>query len=177
MAGSIVGAVYILDKMEIFDKEEVIYPKLAKIPGIGKMFTKKAIPYYEAKEEELRNLKRSIDIRWKELEEKEARLIEKEKELKEREKNLLLREESLQRKKQALEERLAEYEQEERRWKKLAIYYSNMSPDQAAAILENLDDQTIIEIFSRMKDASVAVTLMKMDTKRAAELSRKMTNP
>jgi flagellar motility protein MotE (MotC chaperone) len=177
LLGSVIGAIYTLDKMEVFDKEKAIYPKLAKIPGIGKAFSEKQVPYEVAKEEDLRNLKEAIEAKWEELEKKEIKFKEKEEEFNKREKELLAKEDSLLKKRQALEERIAQYEQEERKWAKLAIYYSNMSPDQAAAILENLDDQTIIEIFSRMKDSSVAVTMMKMDKERAAELSRKLVNP
>jgi flagellar motility protein MotE (MotC chaperone) len=177
LLGSVIGAIYTLDKMEVFDKEKVIYPKLAKIPGIGKAFSEKQVPYEAAKEEDLRNLKEAIEAKWGELEKEEIKFKEKEEEFNKREKELLAKEDSLLKKKQALEERTAQYEQEERKWTKLAIYYSNMSPDQAASILENLDDQTIIGIFSRMKDSSVAVTMMKMDKKRAAELSRKLVNP
>ena len=52
-----------------------------------------------------------------------------------------------------------------------------MSPDQAASILEKLDDQTIIKFFSRMRDRSVTVTMVNMNENRAAELSRKLVNP
>lgn len=175
MIGSIIGSIYILDKVGVFNKEEVIYPKLASIPGLGKFFTPKEIPFEIMEKEELRNLKESIDKRFEEISEKEQRLKEKEENLEKREQNIVAKEEVVLKKEEALEERIKEYEDEEKRWQKLATYYSSMSPDQAASILQNLDDQTVIAIFMRMKDTAVAVCLMKMDPKRAAELSRKMT--
>lgn len=175
MVGSIIGSIYILDKVGVFNKEEVIYPKLALIPGLGKFFVPKKIPFEVIEKEELRNLKESIDKRLEEISKKEERIKEKEENLDKREKNVIAREEVVLKKEEALEERIKEYEDEERRWQKLANYYSSMSPDQAASILQNLDDQTVIAIFMRMKDTAVAVCLMKMDPKRAAELSRKMT--
>lgn len=175
MVASIIGAIYILDKVGVFNKEEVIYPKLAGIPGVGKFFAPKKILFEVAEKEEIRNLKESIDKRFEELSEKEERLKEKEENLDKKEKDIVAREEVILKKEEALEERIKEYENEEKRWQKLALYYSSMSPDQAASILQNLDDQTVIAIFMRMKDTAVAVCLMKMDPKRAAELSRKMT--
>ncbi|MEW6103170.1 MAG: hypothetical protein AB1630_05055 [bacterium] len=175
MVASIIGAIYVLDKVGVFNKEEVIYPKLATIPGIGKFFTPKKIPFEVIKKEEIRNLKESVDKRFEEISEKEEKLKEKEERLEEKEKDVAFREDALLKKQSALEERIKVYEDEEKRWQKLALYYSSMSPDQAAKILQDLDDQTVISIFMRMKDSAVAVCLMKMDTKRAAELSRKMT--
>ncbi len=175
MVASIIGAIYILDKVGVFNKEEVIYPKLAMIPGLGKFFAPKKISFEVTKREEIRNLKESVDKRFEELSEKEEKLKEEEAKLDEREKDVAFKEEALLKRQEGLDERIKEYENEEKRWQKLALYYSNMSPDQAAAILQNLDDQTVIAIFMRMKDASVAICLMKMDPKRAAELSRKMT--
>lgn len=174
MVLSIIGSIYILDKVGVFNKEEVIYPKLSLIPGIGKFFTPKKIPFEVMEKEELRNLKESIDKRFEEISEKEQRLNEKEENLEIKEKEIAAREEIVLKKEEALEERIKEYEDEEKRWQKLATYYSSMKPDQAASILQNLDDQTVIAIFMRMKDTAVAVCLMKMDPKRAAELSRKM---
>lgn len=175
MVASIIGSIYVLDKIGVFNKEEVIYPKLALIPYVGKFFTPKKIPFEVMKKEEIRNLKESLDKRFEEISEKEERLKEKEENLDKKEKEIVAREEALLKKEETLEERIKEYENEEKRWQKLAIYYSSMSPNDAASILQNLDDQTIIAIFMRMKDTAVAVCLMKMDPKRAAELSRKMT--
>ncbi|HAW50341.1 TPA: hypothetical protein DCX16_05285 [bacterium] len=174
MIASIIGAIYVLDKVGVFNKEEVIYPRLSKIPHVGKFFAEKHVVFEEVEKEELRNLKESIDRKMAELKEKEERLLERERRLIEKEKEIAGLEKGLNVKKHAFEERLALYEDEERKWQKLALYYSNMSPDQAASILQNLDDSTVISIFRRMKDSAVSVCLMKMEPKRAAELSRKM---
>jgi len=171
LIGLLIGSVYLLDVLGIFDKEKV----LAKIPGIRRFFVPPKITYEEIKKEELRKLKEVIELKLNELEEKKKKLAIKEKKLKKRDKELSLLEEELQRKKQALEKREAIYENQEAKWQKLVAYYNDMKPDAAAAILSEMDDQIVIEILRRMKKSQVAIVMMKMDPKRAGEISRKMS--
>jgi len=171
LIGLLIGSVYLLDVLGIYDKENV----LPKIPGIGKIFAPHKITYEEIKKEELRKLKEVIDSELAELEFKKEKLALKEKKLKKRDKELSLLEEEFQRKKQALEKRESIYEDREAKWQKLVDYYNDMKPDAAAAILSQMDDQIVIEIFQRMKKSQVAIIMMKMDPKRASEISRKMS--
>ncbi len=175
LIGLLIGSVYLLDILGIYDKETVLYPKLAKTLGIGKFFAPPKITYEEVKKEELRKLKESIELKLAELEDKKKKLAIKEENLKKGDKELFLLEEELQRKKQALEKRETIYEDQEAKWQKLVAYYEDMKPDAAAAILSQMDDQIVIEIFRRMKKTQVSITMMKMDPKRASEISRKMT--
>ncbi|MFH1564020.1 MAG: hypothetical protein ABIF11_11495 [Nitrospirota bacterium] len=175
LIGLLIGSVYLLDILQIFDKERVIYPKLAKIPGIGSMFAPPKITYEDVKIEELRKLKQSVELKLAALEDTDKKLTAKDKKIEKRDKELLLLEEELERKKQALEKRETIFEDQEAKWQKLVQYYENMKPDAAAAILSQMDDQIVIEIFNRMKKSQVAITLMKMDPKRASEISRKMS--
>lgn len=167
----LIGSVYLLDVLEIFDKKKVI----AKIPGIGRFFAPPKIVYEEIKKEELRKLKEVIDLKLTKLDEKEKKLAIKEKKLNKQKEELSLLEEELQRKKQALENRAEIYENQEAKWQKLVAYYNGMKPDAAAAILSEMDDQIVIEILRRMEKSQVAIVMMKMDPKRASEISRKMS--
>lgn len=171
LIGSLIGSVYLLDILGIFDKEKM----LSKIPGIGSFWTPPKITYEEVKTEELRKLKQSIELKLVELEDKDKKLTVKEKKIEKRDKETLLLEEELERKRQALEKRETIFNDQEAKWQKLVQYYEGMKPDAAAAILSQMDDQIVIEIFNRMKKTQVAITLMKMDPKRASEISRKMS--
>jgi flagellar motility protein MotE (MotC chaperone) len=68
-------------------------------------------------------------------------------------------------------------EEETPNLKRLAKLYSNMSPDAIAAILKELDDQTVVKLFSVMKDSESAPLLDAMakgtdaQAKRAASIS------
>jgi len=175
LIGLLIGSVYLLDALGIYDKEKAIYPRLAKIPGIGSFFAPPKITYEEVKKEELRKLKEVIDSKLDELEHKKEKLAIKEQDLKKRDEELSLLEDELQRKKEALEKRETIFEDQEAKWQKLVLYYEGMKPDAAAAILSEMDDQIVIEIFRRMKKSQVAIVMMKMDPKRAGEISRKMS--
>lgn len=175
LIGLLIGSVYLLDVLGIYDKEKAIYPKLAKIPGLGSLFAPPKITYEEVKKEELRKLKEVIDSKLDELEHKKKKLVGKEQNLKKRDKELSLLEDELQRKKEALEKRETIYNDQEAKWQKLVSYYEDMKPDVAAAILSEMDDQIVIEIFRRMKKSQVSIVMMKMDPKRAGEISRKMS--
>ncbi|MEW6619395.1 MAG: hypothetical protein AB1422_08695 [bacterium] len=171
LIGLLAGSVYLFDVLGIFDKEKI----LAKVPGIGMFFTPPKITYEDVQKEELRKLKESIDLKLLELEEKEEKLAQKDKKLKSRAEELLLAEEELHRKKQAMEEKQRMYDDQEAKWEKLVTYYEGMKPDAAAKILAEMDDQIVVEIFKRMKKSQVAIVMMKMDPKRASEISRKMS--
>jgi flagellar protein FlbB len=57
---------------------------------------------------------------------------------------------------------------------KLSQLYSGMKPQEAVAILNNLDDQTISNILKKMDENQAAMILVAMDTKRASAISKEM---
>ncbi len=174
LIGVVIGGILLLDVVGVVSKERDIYPLLSKLPVIGKNFLPPKTSFERLKEEELRKLKESIKLQLDGLKEREEELNRKEGNLVAQEADIKAREEKLLQEKQAFEDSVKEYEKEEKKWGKLVSYYQNMKPDVAGKILSELDDQTVIEIFRRMKESQVAITLMKMDPKRAAEISRKM---
>lgn len=61
------------------------------------------------------------------------------------------------------------------KYKKLAEYYANMKKAKAAAIMAELDDDTVIGILQKMGSDTAAGVLSEMPPKRAAVLTKKMT--
>lgn len=163
-----------LDYVGMISIEEILYEKGAKIPFL-KRFIPKKIHYIALEEERLQQLAASLEEKERILKELEEKLNKKEEELNNKEQSLAGYEAQLAQEKEALERKIALYEDRERRFNELATYFQGMSPDLAARILAGLDDPIVIEIFRRMEDRIVAMTLMKMDPERAASLARKMS--
>jgi flagellar protein FlbB len=57
---------------------------------------------------------------------------------------------------------------------KLSQLYSGMKPQDAVAILNNLDDQTISNILKKMDENQASMILAAMDTKRASLISKEL---
>lgn len=60
-------------------------------------------------------------------------------------------------------------------FKQLAKYYAEMKPKQAVAIMDKLDDETVIGILINLENDQTAKILATMDPKRAARLVNKLT--
>lgn len=65
---------------------------------------------------------------------------------------------------------------EEEKVARLVKIYESMKPVEAAAIFERLDDDVLIEVASRMKEAKIALILAKMDPGKAKELTMELAN-
>lgn len=65
-------------------------------------------------------------------------------------------------------------QEEQKRISKLARLYGAMKPDEAVAIMNQLDDDMVLAIFSRMEEEQVAKILALLDAKRAARLTQEM---
>ncbi len=63
----------------------------------------------------------------------------------------------------------------EERIKKLAKVYEGMRPEDAAPILSELDDLTIVDILLQMEDRRVSKILGQMSVDRATEISQRLT--
>ncbi|HWR05344.1 magnesium transporter MgtE [Sporomusa sp.] len=63
---------------------------------------------------------------------------------------------------------------ENKRISKLSRLYGSMKPGEATAIMKDLDDPTVLAIFSKMEDEQVAKILALFDSKRAASLTQDM---
>lgn len=65
-------------------------------------------------------------------------------------------------------------QEENKRISKLSRLYGSMKPDAATAIMKELDDATVLAIFSKMEEEQVAKILALFDSKRAASLTQDM---
>lgn len=68
----------------------------------------------------------------------------------------------------------AKQQEEAKRISKLARLYSNMKAEDAVAILNQLDDDSLLAIFGKMEEEAVSKILALMDNKRAARLTQTM---
>lgn len=175
LLGLIVGGGIYLDKLGVIN----LRPVLSRIPVIKNRYVAvKEFPHVSfelLKGEELRKLQESIEMKMEELEKKEEGLVGKEKELSNFEKELKGKDEELRQKDIALQERIDAFNNREANLNRMATLYQNMSPVKSAAILQNLDDQIVIDIFRRMEEGIVSAILMQMDPQKAAVVSRKMS--
>lgn len=65
-------------------------------------------------------------------------------------------------------------QEENKRIGRLARLYGSMKPDEATTIMQELDDATVVAIFSKMEEEQVAKILARFDSKRAASLTQDM---
>lgn len=68
----------------------------------------------------------------------------------------------------------AQQQEEAKRIGKLARLYGGMKPDEAVAVLNELDDDTVIAILGKMEEEQVSKIIPLFDTKRAARLTDSM---
>lgn len=65
-------------------------------------------------------------------------------------------------------------QEEAKRISKVSRLYGSMKPDEAVAILEKMDDETVLLILNKMEDEPVAKIMALFDARRAAILSQSM---
>lgn len=65
-------------------------------------------------------------------------------------------------------------QEEAKRISKLARLYGGMKPDEAVAIMNQLDDQTVLTIFAKMEEEQVSKIMALMEARRAAALTQGM---
>ncbi len=65
-------------------------------------------------------------------------------------------------------------QEEAKRISKLARLYSGMKPDEAVAILKQLDDSLVLSILNKMEDEQASKIMSLFDSRRAANLTQAM---
>ncbi|HVK61825.1 MAG TPA: hypothetical protein VM432_09760 [Bdellovibrionales bacterium] len=118
------------------------------------------------------------------------KLNDRKKELDLRESELSRMEEELQRQKAELDEKIKQLESmrteisktlktrvatDQVKVDKLVDFYSNMKPQQAAKVIETLNEDLAIEVLDKMKKKNAAEILNMMDSKKARRLSELLT--
>ena len=147
------------------------------VPVVGQL-----VPEPEVKEEpltredELDQWAQELSDIKEEIEEERSELVRKERELEELEQSLMEKEARLE----EWEQGLTEYEEadieREERFDRIASTYEEMRPQDAAEILEALEDELVIEILTRLDDSQTARILTEMDAERARELTRLLSS-
>ena len=116
------------------------------------------------------------------------KMVERKKELDTREAELNKAEEELEQQKVALDERIKQLEKireqiaetlkdkvvvDNERVDKLVEFYSNMKPQQAAKIIETLNEDLAVETLGRMKKKNAADIMNLLEAKKAQSISEK----
>lgn len=119
-----------------------------------------------------------------------SKLNDRKIELDQREAELVKLEEELQKRKAELDERLKQLEatrseisktlksrveSDQQKVTKLVEFYSSMKPQQAAKVIETLNEDLAVEVLDKMKKKSAAEILNMMGAKKARKLSELLT--
>jgi flagellar motility protein MotE (MotC chaperone) len=147
---------------------------------------KDAAPKGEAKDEKVANIRNWTPEELSFF----NKLNDRKKELDLREAELNKLEEELQKQKNALDERIKQLETmraqisqtlktrvatDQQKVDKLVDFYSTMKPQQAAKVIETLNEDLAIEVIDKMKKKNAAEILNAMDAKKARRLSELIT--
>ncbi len=163
------GTVYTLDWLGVIDAKPTIAKLMGEKPAkvavpVKKPATTAATSANDKLQKEISQLKTQIQTLQKQLtttkSEKDA-LTQKQQKM---EQDLL--------NKVATEE---EAVSKETSYQQLAKYYAEMKPKDAVAILDNLDEETVIGILINLESEQTAKILTAMDAKKAAKLVNKLS--
>lgn len=68
-------------------------------------------------------------------------------------------------------------QEENKKYSKLARLYGGMAPEEAAKIMQQLDNQSVTEVLTRMEEDQAAKVLAQFDPDRAAQVSKTLLTP
>ncbi len=166
-----------LDRMELIDAEIMFYGLIEDIPIIRDFLIPDPITEQERREEQLRRREASIEQRLAELEQRRQVLEEERTELQDRQEAVSALEEEMEERERALAQRQERFETDEDRAVYLADLYQGMPPAEAAARLEEVEEDTVlIAVIQEMEQMNASVILSEMDPERVAVVTRKLAN-
>ena len=124
----------------------------------------------------------ALQLREEELDARELTIAEKEKEITQMIEDMEEQEKALAERENSFNERVEEYDKRRRNLEQSSEYLVNMEPKKAVAILLEMDDVDIIDIFRITEEQAaeegemslVAYWLSEMPKERAAEINRKL---
>ena len=172
-------AIMILDSLGILDYRSFIYDNFPIVREYleqkledPKLVEKESLLRYK---QELDYLKRILDEREKKISEMEKELLTKETELKQK---LSMVEEM----KNSLEKQQKIFKDYDEKVTKIANYINSLPPDDAARILENMNDDMIVDILLKIdkiseRQGTLSISsflLSKLPSDRAARISEKI---
>ena len=157
------------------------------IYGIVYMLRDKPLPF-QSKIKEMMSKEAVVDsslitgiptaeqLRAQDYEKRKIKLDELESNIKTEEQKVVFQKDSLNSVKQQLDMLIGQKQGiQSERIKKLAKVYEGMRPEDAAPIISQLDDQTIVEIFLQMEDRRVARIIGLMPVDRATEITQRLS--
>ena len=165
-----------------WDARPLLYRTLPSLPFVGPYLGEwlQVPPEYSLTVEERREL--DLEKREELLREWEEGLREREETLENLSKDLTHRENMVKTREQSLAASLEEAEKEptedlsQENIKRLLRVYSEMSPRNAAEIMQNLPGELAVTLLSRMPQDQAANILSKMEPPRAAFITRELAN-
>ena len=131
--------------------------------------------------ERLKKQWEALDIRDEELNVRKTAVVEAETELNKLKDELTAKEKELEENQKSFNDTVKEYENRDKQLRQTASEYANMDPRVVVAILDEMDDQDIIDIFRAAtklaeeagEESMVPIWASLMDPARAAVLKRK----
>lgn len=172
-------AIMIFDTLGIIDYRSFVYENIPFARQLleqkledPKLIEKESLLRYK---EELDYLKQSLDSREKQILEKEKEIMAKEAELQQRMTSI----EELQR---SLEQQQRIFRNYDEKITKIATYINSLPPEDAARILENMEDNTIVDVLLKIdeiaqREGTISISsflLSKLPPDRAARISEKI---
>lgn len=112
----------------------------------------------------------------KRLDEREKKLDEREKKLAEIETKALVRIDEMKKMEASLRDMLKQEDSiKAKKIKRLTAVYAGMKPERAAAVIANVDLETVVKVFLRMNEKRVGKILSFLPTEKAVIISEAMT--
>lgn len=135
-------------------------------------------------EDRINSQRESLNLLEEELNQRDEQITQKEQELEHLASVIQEKEKSLEEREKTFNQIAKQYDDKNVNIEQIAVYLNSMSPKDAVARLENMDDQLVIDILRKVDEMAVAsgstsmssVWLMTMNPERAAQISRKMVN-
>ncbi len=173
----LVGGLYMLDRMDLVDGERVIYSTAMRIPVVRDYLVPTPLTELELQENRLRELENMLARREAQLDSQRRSLEGRESELDRRFADVERLEDRIEERERALLERQRRFDEVEERFVYLASLYEGMPPAEAAARINDIDDdQIVIALLQRMERRTVSFILTNLEPERVARITRKIAN-
>jgi flagellar motility protein MotE (MotC chaperone) len=146
-------------------------PKLVQsLPVVGKLVAKKTQPAAKTDAALGNPLQNRIKFLEEEVEKQQAEITKLQSNNQELEKKST----ASQTDAKAKQAQIDQLQKQQADYKQLAKYYAGMKKSQAAAIMANLDDATVIGILQNMDSETAAAIMGELDPQRAAMITQQM---
>ncbi|MCX8029820.1 MAG: hypothetical protein N2712_07505 [Brevinematales bacterium] len=172
-------AVMIFDTLGVIDYRSFFYENF---PFVRQYLEQKLEDPNLIEKESLLRYKEELDYLKRIIDDREKQVSEKEKELQSKEIDLQQKMAEVEEMRKSLEQQQKIFKNYDERITKVATYISSLPPDDAARILENMDDNSIVDVLLKIdqiaaREGTLSISsflLSKLPPDRAARISEKM---